>query len=326
MQRRAFVIGGIAALSAPLAIEAPHGWTIPRIGYVGAGSAATAGHHANAFVDGLRQHGYIDGQNIVVEFRWAEGRLEQLPGLVVDLVRRSVDVIVSSATPAIRIAKEQTETIPIVMAGVTDPVGAGFVANLARPGGNITGLTHLSPDLAGKKLALLKEVIPGLRRVAVLWNPNHPGQPRAYKDTQAAALAMRVTLVSLEARNRQDLEAVLLAIGKTAPNALLELTDPLTFFHRALITETAGRHRLPAMYSWREFADAGGLMSYGADFSDLFRRAASYVARILKGAKPAELPVEQPTKFEFVLNVKTAKALGLTIPSSLLARADQVIE
>ena len=212
------------------------------------------------------------------------------------------------------------------MAGVTDPVGAGFVANLARPGGTITGLTHLSPDLAGKKLALLKEVVPGLVRVAVLWNPNHPGQPRAYKDTQAAAQAMRVTLISLEARNRQDLEAVLLAIAKKAPNALLELTDPLTVFHRTLITETAGRQRLPAMYSWREFADAGGLMSYGADFPDLFRRAASYVVRILKGAKPAQLPVEQPTKFELVINLKTAKALGLTIPPSLLLRADQVIE
>jgi putative ABC transport system substrate-binding protein len=327
IDRRRFLLTSlVGALAAPLAASGQRAGTIPRIGYVGAGSAVTAGHHAQAFVEGIRQRGYADGKDIAVEFRWADGKLEHLPALVADLVRLKVDVIVSSATPAIQTAKEQTKTIPIVMAGVTDPIGAGFVASLGRPGGNITGLTHLSPDLAGKKLELLKQLVPDLRSVAVLWNPNQPGQPRAFKDTQAAAQAMRISLVSLEARNREELQATLFAIGKKTPQALLELTDPLTVFHRRLIAETTAKYRLPAMYSFREFVDAGGLMSYGTNFPDLFRRAATYVDKILKGARPGDLPVEQPTKFEFVINLKTANALGLMIPPSLLARADQVIE
>jgi len=306
--------------------EAQQPKKVARIGYLGAGSPATAGHHAQAFVQGLRELGYLEGQSIVIEYRWAEGKLESLPALVADLVRLRVDVIVSSATPAIRFAKEQTSTIPIVMAGVTDPVGAGFVASLARPGGNVTGLTHLSPDLSGKRLELLKEAVPRLFRVAVLWNPNHPGQPRAFKDTQVAAQALQVTLISMEARNREELERVLLTIGKERPQALFELPDPLTFFHRELITEFAAKHRLPAMYGFSEWVDAGGLMSYGTSFPDLFRRAATYVDKILKGRKPADLPVEQPTKFELVINLKTAKQIGLTIPPNVLARADRVIK
>ena len=316
----------VALLGAPLVAAAQSPAKHPRIGYVGAGSPATAGHHARAFVEGLRDHGYVDGQNIAIEYRWAEGKLERLPGLVTDLIRVRVDVLVSSAAPAIRAAKERTSTMPIVMAGVTDPVGLGFVASLGRPGGNITGLAHLSQDLAGKKLELLKEVVPGLLRVAILWNPNHPGQPRAFKDTQVAAQALQVKLVSVEARNREELEASLSALGKERPQALLEVTDPLTFANRALITEVAARHRLPAMYGFKEFIEAGGLMSYGANFADLFRRAATYVDKILKGAKPGDLPVEQPSKFELAINLKTAKALGLTIPPALLLRADQVIE
>ncbi len=314
----------LGALSVPRASEAAA--AVPRIGYVGAGSPATAGHHVQAFVQGLRELGYVEGQNIVIEYRWAEGKLERLPALVADLLRLRVDVMVSSATPAIRAAKEQTSAVPIVMAGVTDPVGLGFAASLARPGGNITGLTHLSPDLAGKRLELLKEVVPRLLRVAVLWNPNHPGQPLAFKDTQVAAQALQVTLISLEARNREELERVLSAIGKERPQALLELADPLTFFHRRLITEVAARHRLPAMYSFREWVDAGGLMSYGTSFADQFRRAATYVDKILKGVKPAELPVEQPMRFELVINMKTAKALGITFPPSILVRADHLIQ
>jgi putative ABC transport system substrate-binding protein len=226
-------------------------------------------------VQGLRGLGYVEGENIVIEYRWADGKLERLPGFVADVVHAKVDVIVSSATPAIRFAKEQTSTIPIVMAGVTDPVGVGFVTSLARPGGNITGLTHLSPDLSGKRLELLKEVVPRLLRVAVLWNPNQPGQPAAFKDTQEAAQAMKVTLISMEARNREEIEKVLSGIGQERPQAFFELSDPLTFFNRQLITEFAAKYKLPAMYSFREYVDAGGLMSYGPSFPDLFRRAAT---------------------------------------------------
>ena len=299
---------------------------VPRIGYVGAGSTATAGHHAQAFVKGLRELGYIEGQNILIEYRWAEGKLENLTAFVADFVRYRVDVIISSATPAIRFAKEQTSAIPIVMAGVTDPVGAGFVASLARPGGNITGLTHLSPDLTGKRLELLKEVVPRLLRVAVLWNPNHPGQPLAYKESEVAAQALKVTLISMETRNKEDIERLLSGMGKKRPQALFELPDPLTFFNRELITQFAAKHRLPAMYSFREYVDAGGLMSYGTSFPDLFHRAATYVDKILKGATPADLPVEQPRKFELVINLKTAKQIGLTIPPNVLVRADKVIK
>jgi putative tryptophan/tyrosine transport system substrate-binding protein len=306
--------------------EAQQPKKVPRIGYVGAGSPTTAGHHAKAFVQGLGELGYVEGQNIVIEYRWAEGKLERLPTFVADFVRLRSDVIVSSAAPAIRAAKEQTSTIPIVMAGVTDPVGVGFVASLARPGGNITGLTHLSPDLAGKRVELLKEVVPRLLRLAVLWNPNHPGQPSAFKDTQLAAQALQVTPISMEARNKEELERALSAIGKERPQALLELADPLTFFHRELIIEVAAKHRVPAMYSFSEWVDAGGFMSYGTSFPDLFRRAVTYVDKILKGAKPADLPVEQPTKFEFVINLKAAKQIGLTIPPNVLVRADKVIK
>ena len=325
--KKKFVPFALAALLLAVAFpaEAQQPKKVPRIGYVDAGSPATTGHRAQAFVQGLRDLGYVEGQNIVIEYRWAEGKLESLPALVEEVVRRRVDVIVSSATPAIRFAKEQTTTIPIVMAGVTDPVGVGFVTSLARPGGNITGLTHLSPDLSGKRLELLKEVVPRLLRVAVLWNPNQPGQSAAFKDTQVAAQALRVTLISMEVRNREEIERALSGMGKDHSQALFELPDPLTFFNRELITEFAAKHRLPAMYSFREYVDAGGLMSYGTSFPDLFRRAATYVDKILKGTKPAELPVEQPMKFELVINLKTAKQIGLTIPPNVLARADKVI-
>jgi putative ABC transport system substrate-binding protein len=319
------------ALSAMLfalcfSVEAQQVKKVPRVGYVDAGSPATTGHRAQAFMEGLRELGYVDGLNIVIEYRWAKGKLERLPGFVADLVHAKVDVIVSSATPAIRVAKEQTTTIPIVMAGVTDPVANGFVASLARPRGNITGLTHLSQDLTGKRLELLKEVVPRLLRVAVLWNPNHPGQPLAYKEGEAAAQALKVTLISMEARNREEIEMVLSGMGKERPQALFELPDPLTFFNRKLIAEFAAKNRLPAVYGFREYVDAGGLMSYGASFPDLVRRAATYVDKILKGSKPADLPVEQPSKFEFIVNLKAAKQIGLTIPPNVLARADKVIK
>jgi putative ABC transport system substrate-binding protein len=314
----------LLALCVSVAAQQPN--KVPRIGFVDAGSPAATGHRAQAFVQGLRELGYVEGQNIVVEYRWADGKLERLPALVTELVNSKVDLILSSATPAIRIAKEQTATIPIVMAGVTDPVGVGFVASLARPGGNITGVTHLAPDLTGKRLELLKEVVPRLSRVAVLWNPNQPGQSLAYyKEAQAAAQALKLSLTSTEARNRDELERVLSAIGKARPQALFELPDPLIFFNRQLIVDYAAKQRLPAMYSFREYVDAGGLMSYGTSFPDLFHRAATYVDKILKGTKPADIPVEQPMKFELIINLKAAMQIGLTIPPSVLARADRII-
>ena len=297
-----------------------------RIGLVDAGSPATTGHRVQAFVQGMRDLGYIDGQNIVIEYRWASGNLESLPALVHELVGLNVAVIVSSATPAIRIANEQTTVIPIVMAGVTDPVGVGFVSSLARPGGNITGVTHLAPDLSGKRIEVLKEVVPRLSRLAVFWNPNQPGQSAAFKETQIAARALRVNLISTEVRNRDDIEKAFSEIAKERAQALFELPDPLIFVNRQLITEFASKYKLPAMYSFGEYVDSGGLMSYGTSFPELFRRAATYVDKILKGTKPADLPVEQPKKFEFIVNLKAAKQIGLTIPPNVLVRADRVIK
>jgi putative ABC transport system substrate-binding protein len=298
---------------------------VPIIGYVDAGSTATTGHRAKAFVQGLRDLGYVERENIMIDYRWAEGQTESLAALVNNVVRLKVDVIVSSATPAIKFAKEQTTTIPIVMAGVTDPVGNGFVASLAKPGKNITGLTHVAPDLTGKRLELLKNVVPSLSRVAVLWNPKQPGQSAAFKDMRIAAEALKLTVISMEATNHEEIEKVLSGPGKDQAQALLELPDPVIFFNRQLIAASAAQRKLPSMYSFSEYVDAGGLISYGTSFPALFYRAASYVDKILKGVKPADLPVEQPTKFELVINLKTAKQIGVTIPPHVLARADRVI-
>jgi putative ABC transport system substrate-binding protein len=325
IKRFSLVLSAWLSALSPYA-EAQQAKKVPRIGYVDAGSPATTGHRAKAFVQGLRELGYVERENILIEYRWAEGNVGSLPLLVEDVVRLRVDVIVSSATPAIGFAKEQTTTIPIVMAGVTAPVEVGFVASLSRPAGNITGLTHLAPDLTGKRFELLKELLPRLSRVAVLWNPNQPGQLAAFKDAQVAAQALKVTVMSLEARNGEEIERVLSSVGKERAEALFELPDPLIFFNRKLIAEFAARHRLPSMYSFREYVEAGGLISYGTSFLDLFRRAATFVDKILKGAKPADLPIEQPTKFELVINLKTAKQIGLTIPPNVLARADKVIK
>ena len=272
----------------------------------------------------MRELGYVDGRNIVIEYRWADGKLERLSAFIKELVQAKVDIIVSSATPAIRLAQEQTSTIPVVMAGVTDPVGNKFVDSLARPGRNITGLTHVAPDHTGKRLELIKEVIPTLQRLGVLWNPNQPRQSVAFNDMQAAARAWKVNVISLEARNRDEIANVLSGSVKDQPQSLLELPDPVLFVNRDLIADIAAKLKLPTMYSFREYVEAGGLMSYGTSFPGLFHRAATYVDKILKGAKPADLPVEQPTKFELVINLKTAKQIGLTIPPGVLARADKV--
>ena len=325
MNKLALILAlALGLLAAPLAAEAQQTGKVYRIGFLG--SPLAGAHLVDALRQGLRERGWVEGQNLVIESRSAEGKLERWPDLAADLIRLKVDVIVSSLSPAIRAAMQQTSTIPIVMAGVNDPVGAGFVASLARPGGNVTGLSMLVTELSGKRLELLKETLPNLWRVAFLWNPTQPGQALALKDTQEAARALGVTLISMEVRTREDLESVFGAIAKERAGALIVMTDPVTFSHRGQLTALAARHRLPAMYAIREFVDAGGLMAYGPSFPDSYRRAATYVDKILKGAKPADLPVEQPTKFELVINIKTAKALGLTIPQSMFIRADEVIQ
>ena len=326
MHRRAFLSGAVALLTAPLAVEAQQAGKVARIGFLSPASSTTAPHIVEAFRQGLRDLGYVEGQNIVVEYRYANGKAEALPDLAAELVSLKVDVIVASGTPGPLAAKSATKTIPIVMASAGDPVRTGLVASLARPGGNVTGLSTLTPDLGGKRLQLVKELLPGVSRVAVLWNAANPYTALLVREIEAAARTLRVQIQSLEVRGPDDFQNVLPTAISGGAGALVVVDDPLTVSSRTWIVSFAAQHRLPAMYGFREFAEAGGLMAFGANLADLYRRAPVYVDKILKGAKPADLPVEQPAKFDLVINLKTAKALGLTIPPSLLARADQVIE
>ncbi len=319
---RLIVILALGILLAPLAADAQQAAKVWRIGIL----ANVPGPHWDAFRQGLRQLGYVEGQNIALENRWGEGRFDRLPALVGELVRLRVDLIVTAGTPAARAAKEATTTIPIVAVTVGDPVGTGLVASLARPGGNLTGLSDITVDLSAKRLEFLKEVVPTAFRIAVLWNPAHPTNPLQLRETQVAAHALGMTLQSLEVRGSDELERTFAAMRREHAGALVVLADPVMLLHRGRLADLAAKNRLPTMYPFREYVDAGGLMSYGPSFSDLFRRAATLVDKILKGAKPADLPVEQPTKFELVINLKTAKALGLTIPQSVLIRADEVIQ
>jgi putative ABC transport system substrate-binding protein len=278
---------------------------------------------AEAFREGLRELGYVEGKNIIIEYRYGEGRMERLPGLAADLVRLKVDIIVTGGRPSTRAAKQATSTIPIVMAAAGNPVGNRFVASLARPGGNITGLTTMRGDLTGKRLELLKETASKISRVAVLWGPPAASN---FKIAEGAARLLGLELQSLEVRGPEDLEGAFRAATKERAQALVALRNPAIFNERKRIAELAIKNRLPAIYDDREFVEAGGLMSYGTNQADLYRRAATYVDRILRGAKPADLPVEQPTKFELIVNLKTAKQIGLTIPQSVLYRADKVIK
>jgi putative ABC transport system substrate-binding protein len=287
-----------------------------------------AGERDESFRQGLRELGYVEGKNIVIDYRFAEGKFDRLPDLAAELVELKVDVIVAQVTQASLAAKGATKTIPIVMQGVSDPVGTGLVASLARPGANITGTSAMSAEVVGKSLELLKETVPKLSRVAVLWNPNNAiFQAQMLRETQIAAGALAVELQILGAGGAEEIDQAFAAMTRGRAGALLVLPDPVfNFLHRARIVDLAEKSRLPAMYGARDFAAAGGLMVYGPNYADLFRRAATYVVKILKGASPADLPVEQPTKFELIINLKTAKALGLTIPIPLLGRADEVIE
>jgi ABC-type uncharacterized transport system substrate-binding protein len=298
---------------------------VPRIGFLGGTSPSVESLRVEAFRQGLRELGYVEGQNIAIEWRWAEGKFDRLPDLAADLVRLTVDVIVTGGSTSTGAAKKVTITIPIVMAQVNDPIGSGFVASLARPGGNITGLGTLAPELSGKRLELVKEIVPRLSRVAVFGESTNPGSGQSLKETELAAKAFKVQLQYLDILGPKDIETAFREANKGRADAVLVIGGPVHQTHRTKIAELAVKNRLPATYNVPEFVEDGGLMSYGVSFSDLYRRAATYVDKILKGAKPADLPVEQPTKFEFVINLKAAKAIGLTIPPNVLARADRVI-
>ena len=317
---------GLGILAAPLAADAQRPAKVPRIGYLVLSPLADPpSAERRAFADGLRELGYVEGQSIIIEYRAANWNRELLPDLAEELVALKVDVIV--AIPgAIEAARDATKTIPIVVPAIIDPVGSGFVASLARPGGNVTGTGQLTSELSGKRLELLKEALPKLSRVGVLWNPANQGASGQWKGVQSSARLLGVTLQSHEVKDPNDFPRALSAISGRRPDALVILISPLTTAYRPIIVEFATKQRLPTVFELKADVEAGGLMSYSANLPDVFRRAAHYVDRILKGAKPGELPIEQPTRFELVINMKTAKALGLTIPPSLLVRADQVIE
>jgi len=333
MQRRMFIAGAVSVLAAPLAAEAQQVGKAFRLGFLLAGAAD--GSRApdflsltryKPFLDGMRELGYVYGEHFSVETRSAQGRLERLPSLATELLDLKVDVILVPSTPHVLAAKNATSTVPIVMTVPGDPVGDGLVASLARPGGNLTGLTLAVVELSGKRLEILKEALPRLRRVAVLTDPGFGQNERGFAETQAAAHMLGVQVQRVEVRQASELKAGFAAAARSRADGVVVQSHGLYFDHREQIADLAIRHRLPTIFSFREHVDAGGLMAYGANLPDLTRRAAAYVDKILKGANPADLPVEQPTKWEFVINLRTAKALGLTIPPSVLARADELIQ
>jgi len=327
MDRRAFLCGlALGTLSAPLVTAAQPAGKVPRVAFLSTTSPGSS-PSTDVFLQGPRDLGYVEGQNISVEWRWGRGTTERFPEFAADVVRLKVDVIVAANSPAGYAAQRATRTIPIVIPTMADPVGDGFVASISRPGGNITGLTFQSPELQGKRLQLLKEALPPISRVALLMDVNDRNYPSSMREAESGARALGVRLHPLvEARSPGDLKRLFGMITKQNVGAVLIVGGTMLYANRVQVAEHALKSRLPMMCDTKENVEAGCLMSYGASLTDLFRRAASYVDRILKGEKPADLPVEQPTKFELVINLKTAKALGLTIPQTLLLRADQVIE
>ena len=324
-------IGLVLTLSlafAPFAAEAQQAAKVARLGFLALNPAASP-HLHEAFRQGLRDLGYVEARNLVIEYRDAKGKFERLPALAAELVALKVDVIVAGGTPHALAAQQATRTIPIVVTGAGDPVTSGLVTSLARPGGNVTGLSNLRPDLVGKCLEQLKQAVPGVSHVAVLWQPggrSERTEKDMLKEAEVAGRALGVRLQFVEARGPADFDRAFSDMTRARAGALTVWPTAMFFNERRRLVDLAAKNRLPTVYSWRESVDAGGLMAYGPNVADLFRRAATYVDKILKGAKPADLPVEQPTKFELVINLKTAKALGLTIPQTLLQRADQVIE
>jgi putative tryptophan/tyrosine transport system substrate-binding protein len=328
-RRDLLVAFGAGALAAPLRSFAQQAAAkLPVIGFLSpVVPQNNSDFRLDAFLQGMRGLGYVEGKDFRLEVRWGEGKLERMPALAAELVRLKVDLIVASSSPSVLAAKQATRTIPIVMPVSSDPVGDGIVASLARPGGNITGLSMMAPELGAKRLQLLKAVLPKpSRAVAVLWNPAYKGMGARFREAEAAAPAVGMNVRSLEVRDSREMEAAFDAVSRDRPDALLLLADPVTFSMRVRIVEFAREKGLPAIYETRDFVEAGGLMSYGPNVYELYRRAAYYVDRILKGAKPGDLPIEQPTKIELLVNLKTARALGITIPQSVLLNADQVIE
>jgi putative ABC transport system substrate-binding protein len=327
MNKRVFYLALVAlllALSFPAEAQQPA--KIPRVGYLATNSLSVISARVEAFRQGLRDLGYVQGKNIVIEWRSAEGKQDRVPALAAELVRLNVDVIVTAGPSVIRSAKEATITIPIVMAFDADPVGSGFVASLARPGGNITGLSTLAPEIGGKQLELLKEIVPKLSRVAVLGSSTAPGTAPSLKETELAAGALGVKLQYLDVLSPKDIETAFRTASKKRAGAVLVLGSAVFVLQRTQIVDLAVKSRLPAIYGQEIFVEDGGLMTYGVSLNDLARRAATYVDKILKGRKPADLPVEQPKKFEFIINLKAANQIGLTIPPNVLARADQVLK
>jgi putative ABC transport system substrate-binding protein len=327
MKRRDFtVLLAIGTTTWPLLVHAQQSRKIPRIGVLLPGAPASSSPRTKALLDGLNELGYVEGRTIAIEWRWGQDQVDTLSGLATDLVRSNVDVIVTGGTPAAKALKAATRTIPIVMAVVGDPVAAGLVDNLARPGGNITGFSIIAPELGTKRLGLLKEIVPNLSSIAVLSNPKNPQQKIEMKEMETAAQAMGLQLHPAEVSTEDGLEDAFIAMNKAGVQALILLTDSIFFSQRKRTADLASKYRLPGMYFFPVFVEEGGLMSYGPSDADLFRRAAGYVDRILKGMKPGELPVEQPTKFDLYINLKAAKTLGVTVPESFLTRADKVIE
>ena len=318
------LLGGV--LAAPFVAGAQQPGKPWRIGFLGNSTAALEANLVQPFREGLRELGYIEGQNLAIEYRWAEGRYERFPALVADLLARKVSVIVAAGTPAAMAVKQATTSTPLVMVAVGDPVGTGLVASLARPGANLTGLVSIAPDLEGKRLELLKEVVPKLSSVAMLINPANAFHAISEKEAREAASALHLRLQFVPIRVDADFEPAFDAIARNRPGGMIMLADRLFLHHRARIADFALRHRIPAVYAYRELVEVGGLMSFGPSYEAMHRRAAYFVDRILRGSSPGELPMEQPTQFRLVFNLKTAKAFALTIPPSLLLRADQVIE
>ena len=316
----------ISVLITPSASQAQHSGHVPRVGYLGTSSPSLEPELVKAFREGLRDHGYVEGQNIVIEYRWAEGNYQRFPDLVADLVKLKVDLILTAGTPGAFAAKRATQTIPIVMAVTGDAVATGLVSSLARPGGNLTGLTTMVPDLEGKRLEILREVLPKLMTVVVLLNTSNPLTAIQWEQTTTSAKALGIQLQPIELQRPEDFKDAFARVARQRPDAITMVADRFQLAHRMQILDFVAKTRLPTMYPYRDFVVAGGLMSYAPSYEDLFRRSATYVDKILRGAKPSDLPIEQPTKFEFLVNLKTAKILGVPIPPSLLQRADHVFE
>jgi putative ABC transport system substrate-binding protein len=316
----------LGILLGSLAAQAQQTGNVYRIGFLGNSTAALEVNLVGPFREGLRDLGYVEGRNVLIEYRWAEGKYDRFPALIGELLALKVAVIVTAGTPATLAVKKATTSVPLVMTAVGDPVGTGIVPSLSHPGGNITGLTAISTEMDAKRLELLREVVPSVSYIALLWNAASPLQVLAEKQAQAAAQVLRMRVLSLGVKTEEEIKSALAVMARERPDALLVLADRLLLHHRALIMDFATRHRLPGVHAYRELVEAGGLMSFGPSYADMHKRAAYFVDRILKGAKPGDLPVERPRTFELVINLKVAKALGLTIPQSVLLRGTEIIQ